>query len=110
MSDLYRLVTDIVAKHDCYDYAGGLDCRCGESFFGDDNNAEEFWAAHVGQVVGDLLIDLAGTGQLLASIDRIACLRNAVVAEENAQKDLANACRDARRQLEAIDIQLRGGA
>lgn len=72
MSDLYQLITDIVAKHDCYDYAGALQCRCGEDFVGDDNNAEVFWAQHVAQVVGDLLIDLAGTGQLLASIDRIA--------------------------------------
>lgn len=72
MSDLYQLITDVVAKHDCYDYGGGLECRCGESFTSDDENTERIWARHVGRLVGDLLIDLAGTGQLLASIDQIA--------------------------------------
>jgi hypothetical protein len=55
MSGLMECLTKLLSAHDCYDYAGGLDCRCGESFVGDDNNAEKFWAAHVAAVLAEAL-------------------------------------------------------
>ena len=53
--DLRARITQALAQHDCYDFAGGLECRCGEGFVGDDNNAEVFWAKHVADVVLSVL-------------------------------------------------------
>lgn len=45
-------IAAVLAKHDCYDYAGGLWCRCDESFYGDgDAHANQYWANHVAKVV-----------------------------------------------------------
>ncbi len=49
--DLYQLIADVIDRE-----------------IGEDSSTTE----HLAREVCDLLIDLAGTGQLLASIDRIA--------------------------------------
>jgi hypothetical protein len=69
MPDLYQLIADTIDQHHQADEYGldTEDCRCGN-----DRDGTNTWAEHAGRVIGDMLIDLAGTGQLLASIDRIA--------------------------------------
>lgn len=67
MDDLYEQISGLVDKHE-YRFGHDTNCLCGEPgilFWGD-------YRAHLAQVLGDHLIDLAGTGRLLASIDRIA--------------------------------------
>jgi hypothetical protein len=61
-ADLYQQLAKVVDEHQ---YISG-NCPCGAPGIW-------FWSdyrEHLAQVIGDLLIDLAGTGQLLASIDR----------------------------------------
>lgn len=67
MKDLYELLADVLRDHRLYEYSWGTeeDCSC-------DHHDSKDHATHVAQVIGDLLIDLAGHGQLLASINRIA--------------------------------------
>lgn len=61
-ADLYKLAAGVLRNH--REELNEEDvCICG---------AHGDWPVHVGQAVGDMLIDLAGTGQLLAAIDRIA--------------------------------------
>ena len=53
MPDLRAQIADALAGHDHWDYAGDLQCRCGESFYGDgdgDKKAQE-WGAHAADVV-----------------------------------------------------------
>lgn len=83
MSDLYQLVAETLGGHRlevksrtdaCPDYPGFTTwhdgCICG--WVGRYLESDEQFDEHLAQAVGDLLIDLAGTGRLLASIDRIA--------------------------------------
>lgn len=78
--NLYDQVADVIALHKpkakadyrkrpgyCIWSAGCSTCR----WVGELHDDAAF-DAHLAQAVGDLLIDLAGTGRLLASIDRIA--------------------------------------
>ena len=65
--DLYQQLAKIVDEHE-YIFGHDTNCPCGAPGIW-------FWSDyrdHMAQLIGDLLIDLAGTGQLLASIDRIA--------------------------------------
>jgi hypothetical protein len=69
--DIYRQIFELLNKHHstcghcCYDYPA--DCECGW-----EGSEDKDWAQHVGGLVGDLIIDLSGRGELLASIDRVA--------------------------------------
>lgn len=58
----------------CPDHPGFItwhdSCVCG--WVGRYLHDDDQWSQHLAQAVTDLLIDLAGTGRLLASIDRIA--------------------------------------
>ena len=66
-NDLYEQLATLVDKHE-YRFGHATNCLCGEPGIW-------FWhdyRAHLAQVIGDHLIDLAGTGQLLANIDQIA--------------------------------------
>lgn len=65
--DLYQHVAAALREHDSW--AGKSECSCGWSI---GELGLETWEDHAAQEVGDILIDLAGTGQLLASIDRVA--------------------------------------
>ncbi|MFV8317163.1 hypothetical protein [Mycobacterium sp. 23] len=66
--DLRQLLEAAIDQHHQADEWGYPveDCCCGN-----DRDGTETWAAHLAFVISDLLIDLAGTGQLLASIDRL---------------------------------------
>lgn len=71
--DLYQVIAEAVRRHPQADeYGHHVDeCSgCGwphcQSDYADD------YGTHLGRVIGDLLIDLAGTGELLRSIDWIA--------------------------------------
>lgn len=81
--DLYGLIEALQRKHQstcghcCYDYPA--DCQCGWQ-----GSEDEGWSEHVSRLVGDLLIDLAGTGQLLAAIDRIARPKSPGECQETA--------------------------
>lgn len=66
--DLRQLLAAAIDEHHQSDEWGYPveECRCRN-----DRDGTETWAQHVAFVLSDLLIDLAGTGQLLASIDRL---------------------------------------
>jgi len=67
--DLYQQIAEVVDRHEYrFGHDTNTNCLCGAPgiWFWDD------YRRHLAEAVGDLLIDLAGTGQLLASIDRIA--------------------------------------
>lgn len=50
--DIRERIADVLSKHDCWDYAGALQCRCDEDFVGDDDQrSEQKWAAHVADVL-----------------------------------------------------------
>lgn len=67
MDDLYDQITELVGKHE-YRFRHDTNCLCGAPGIW-------FWSdyrQHLAQVIGDHLIDLAGTGRLLAAMDAIA--------------------------------------
>jgi hypothetical protein len=56
MSDSLRdRIATVIYAHDCWDYAGGLECRCGSQFTFDDSDvngdAIKPWADHVADAV-----------------------------------------------------------
>jgi hypothetical protein len=65
--DITDRIADVHRQH-VYEFGFATNCSCGEPgiWFWDD------YVPHIAAAVADLLIDLAGTGQLLAGIDRIA--------------------------------------
>lgn len=65
--DLYQHIAAVLREHDSW--LGGEACSCGWDI---GELGLESWQDHAAQEVGDILIDLAGTGQLLATIDRVA--------------------------------------
>ena len=72
MSDVLRQhITDMLAEHDHWDYAGDLQCQCGESFHSgpaaenrEPGGKVHRWAEHV----ADLLIERLGLQQEWATI------------------------------------------
>jgi len=65
--DLYQQLVEIIDEH-AYIFGNDTNCPCGEPGI-------LIWPDyrdHMAQLICDLLIDLADTGQLLASIARIA--------------------------------------
>lgn len=67
--DLYQLIAKAIGEHHTFSsYSGGVQCDGCSWRWSPQSSADD----HVAQVIGDMLIDLAGTGQLLASIDRVA--------------------------------------
>ena len=70
--DLREQIAAILTAHPLT-YSGTY-CECSPAHQYAECDSDEAWGkhcAHVAREVTDLLIDLAGTGQLLASIDRI---------------------------------------
>ena len=66
-ADLYQQLAQIIDEHE-YIFGHDTNCPCGAPGI-------LFWSDyrdHMAQLIGDLLIDLADTGQLLASIDGLA--------------------------------------
>ena len=52
MTDLRTCIATAIAKHDPWDYSGGLECRCTREFHGDTyKKAELQWAEHVAEEV-----------------------------------------------------------
>ena len=66
-ADLYQQLAQIIDEHP-YFFGHDTNCMCGAPGI----LVWSDYRDHLAQLIGDLLIDLAGTGQLLASIDRIA--------------------------------------
>jgi len=87
MSDLRTRIAAVVAEHSRLDALdpsriGQQRCLCGKWIGGDDLDRivsiddamayiRETWSAHVADAVTDLLIDMAGQGELLKAIDRM---------------------------------------
>lgn len=59
---LNQRLQDVLEKHRPY----GLDCKCGQPI-----NSDAMWSSHAADHLTDLLIDMAGCGELLASIARM---------------------------------------
>lgn len=68
MKDLRQQLAETIDQHHQSDEYGypTEECRCQ-----DDKDGTNTWAEHLAHVLTDQLIDMAGTGQLLASINRI---------------------------------------
>lgn len=62
--DIYQQISAVVDQHNAWDYAGGLECHCGAKFDAPINPATGQWSDHLAKQIGDLVIGLAGTGQL----------------------------------------------
>lgn len=60
MTEIYKLIATTIAKHDPWDFAGGLECRCSREFPGDTHKQAQLqWAEHVAaEVVASLLREL----------------------------------------------------
>jgi hypothetical protein len=65
MSDDIRrhLAIVIDQHHQADEYGYPVECQCGY-----DGDGSETWAEHLALVLSDVIVDLAGTGELLASI------------------------------------------
>lgn len=63
MTEIHKVIATTIAKHDPWDYAGGLECRCSREFRSDTQRlAEDHWAEHVAhEVVTDLIRELLMT-------------------------------------------------
>lgn len=52
---LHGRIAAVIYAHDCWDYAGGLECRCGSQFSFDENDpsgdAITPWSEHVADAV-----------------------------------------------------------
>jgi hypothetical protein len=62
MSDLQARIAAVIYEHDSWDYAGGLECRCGSRFGFDDSDlngdAITPWSEHVAAaVIRELALD-----------------------------------------------------
>lgn len=78
MTDLRTRIAELQRAHMPIDYAGGIDCTCGDNFHPDHGGidvAEPLWAAHVADAVIrelDLGIPCATTGCRMRQIARRA--------------------------------------
>lgn len=70
MSDLTDRIAEVQRRHvsaQTENWETKLRCECGQGEF----SSKLEYSRHVAERITDLLIDLAGTGQLLSSIDQI---------------------------------------
>jgi len=55
VEDLRTRIAAVVYAHDCWDYSGGLECRCGSQFGFDDDDPQGDaitpWSEHVADAV-----------------------------------------------------------
>lgn len=72
-------IAAVVYAHDCWDYAGGLECRCGSRFsFGDDDphgDAITPWSNHVADALLAEVFELRGCDECGKPHPKCECLR-----------------------------------
>jgi hypothetical protein len=55
VQDIYKQLAAVIDRHNAWDYAGGLECHCGEKFDAPINEATGRWSDHLAQQLVDQL-------------------------------------------------------